>query len=315
MRASGALAALRVAGLFVWSAWVVLRHLPTVLPGRGVPPAISLKWHRTAARIAGLDVRVHGRPVSDRAVLYAANHASYFDIVALGATLPCAFVSKAEVNDWPIFGWLARQQRTVFIDRAARRASVHLEAVRERLEAGDHLVVFPEGTSTDGQRVLPFKSSLFEAARAASHERGAREGETVAVQPVSIAYSRLDGVPMGRAFRPLVTWYGDMDLGPHLWTALGLGRIGIDVVLHPPVRLSDFDSRKALAEHCHAAVAAGLRNALAGRPDAGGGDGAASAGGTGSGDPGRPEGPEGSDTLDGGDVTAPMTGESAPARA
>ena len=265
MRASGALAALRTLGLLVWSFWVIARFLRTVLSGRGVPPKVSLLWHRTAARIAGLDVRLHGTPVTDRAVLYVANHASYFDIVALGATLPCAFVSKAEVDDWPVFGWLARQQRTVFIERNARKASEHLAAVRERLEQGDHLVVFPEGTSTDGQRVLPFKSSLFEAARADSHESGGREGDTVAVQPVTIAYTRLDGMPLGRAFRPLVTWYGDMDLGPHLWGALGLGRIGVDVILHEPVRLSDFGSRKALAEHCWQAVNGGLQSALTGR--------------------------------------------------
>lgn len=265
MRSSSWLAAARAAGIVGWTLWIMLCNLRTMLRGKGVPPTVSLAWHGRVARICGMDIRTHGRPVTRRAVLYVANHASYLDIIVLSKVLPCCFVSKAEVNDWPVFGWLARQQRTVFIERVARRAGEQLNALKQRLEAGDHMVVFPEGTSTDGGHVLPFKSSLFEAARADSHEEGMHEGDTVAIQPVSIAYTRLDGMPMGRAFRPLFTWYGDMDLGPHLWTMLGLGRVGIDVVFHEPVRLSDFKSRKELADHCWRAVNAGLDDALRGR--------------------------------------------------
>jgi len=265
MRPSKGLAVLRAAGIGGWTLWTVLRHLPTILRGRGVGPDVSIPWHRRVAKIVGLDVRTHGRPVSGRAALYVANHCSYLDIVALSTALPCCFVSKAEVNDWPVFGWLARQQRTVFIERRARRAGEQLEALKERLEAGDHMVVFPEATSTDGQRVIPFKSSLFEAARAGSHEQDRHEGDTVAIQPVTIAYSRLDGMPMGRAFRPLVTWFGDMEMGAHLMTMLGLGRVGVDLVFHEPVRLSDFHSRKQLADHCWRAVSGGLQDALSGK--------------------------------------------------
>lgn len=265
MRPSKGLAILRAAGIAGWTAWTILRHLPTILRGRGVGPDISIPWHRRVAEIVGLEVRVHGRPITGRAALYVANHCSYLDIVALSTTLPCCFVSKAEVNDWPVFGWLARQQRTVFIERRARRAGEQLEALKERLEAGDHMVVFPEATSTDGQRVIPFKSSLFEAARAGSHEQDMHAGDTVAIQPVTIAYTRLDGMPMGRAFRPLVTWFGDMEMGGHLMTMLGLGRVGVDLVFHEPVRLSDFHSRKQLADHCWRAVSGGLRDALSGR--------------------------------------------------
>jgi 1-acyl-sn-glycerol-3-phosphate acyltransferase len=270
MRPSRGLALLRTLGIVGWTLWIALANLRTMLRGKGVSPKVSLAWHGRVARICGLDIRTHGRPITGRAVLYVANHASYLDIIALSTVLPCCFVSKAEVNDWPVFGWLARSQRTVFIERAARRAGDQLDALKQRLEAGDHMVVFPEGTSTDGGRVLPFKSSLFEAARAGSHETDMHQGDTVAVQPVSIAYSRLDGMPMGRAFRPLFTWYGDMELGPHLWTMLGLGRLGIDLVFHEPVRLSDFHSRKEIADRCWQDVDRGLQQALAGRlPDSG----------------------------------------------
>jgi len=265
LRASSGLALLRTLGILGWTLWVSLRHLPTVASGRGVPPKVSLKWHGRVSRICGMDIRVHGQPVKQRAVLYVANHASYLDIIALSSVLPCCFVSKAEVNDWPVFGWLARQQRTVFIERRARRAGEQLDALRQRLEEGDHMVVFPEGTSTDGNRVLPFKSSLFEAAKAGSHETDMQADDTVAIQPVSIVYNDLDGIPLGRAFRSYYTWYGDMELPGHLWTMLGLGRVGVDLVFHDPVRLSDFKGRKELSARCWADVNDGLQRALRGR--------------------------------------------------
>src|SRR3546814_20751956 len=128
-----------------------------------------------------------------------------------------------------------------------------------RLEAGDDLVLFPEGTSGDGNRVLAFKSALFSVA-----ERRP-QGEPLTVQPVSIAYTRLDGLPLGRYLRPFFAWYGDMELGPHLWHAIGLGRVTVMVEFHEPVTLDQFGSRKALSDHCHDVVSRGVAAALSGR--------------------------------------------------
>lgn len=191
------------------------------------------------------------------------NHISYIDIMAFGSHLPCSFVAKAEVAGWPVFGWLAKLQRTIFVERNPRRAADQMGPLRQRLADPEGCVIlFPEGTSTDGQRIAPFKSSLFQAAEI---ETGTGIG-TVKVQPVSIAYTRLDGMPMGRALRPIYAWYGDMDLVPHLTHWLGVGRVGIDVIYHEPMRLSDFGSRKQLSAACEASVARGVEGALKGAP-------------------------------------------------
>ena len=246
-----------------WTFYMILRYLPKVFPTRGLPPHITMRWHRRVLKLAGIDVEMTGLPVLDRPVLMVANHASYIDIIALGAYLPCSFVAKTEVKSWPVFGWMAVQQRTVFVDRDPRKAAPQLENMKQRLAEGGCLVLFPEGTSTEGGRVLPFKSSLFQAASIDFPGSGQIE-----VQPVSISYSRLDGIPLGRAFRPFFTWFGDMDLAPHLIDWLGLGKLGIDIVFHEPIRLEEAGDRKALARLTHQATADGLQSALKGEPQA-----------------------------------------------
>jgi lyso-ornithine lipid O-acyltransferase len=216
-------------------------------------------YHRLVCRILGIEIACGGVPSAARPTLFIANHTSYLDIEILAASVPASFVSKADIGGWPLFGGLARLQRTVFIDRKRRTVSRQRDAIAERLEAGGNLILFPEGTSGDGQRVLPFKSALFAAVFDAAQQHA------VAVQPVSVAYLRLDGMPLGRAWRPYFAWYGDMDMLPHLWAMLGLGRLSVAVDFHPAVAARDFASRKDLAEHCERVIAAGLSAALAGR--------------------------------------------------
>jgi lyso-ornithine lipid O-acyltransferase len=139
-----------------------------------------------------------------------------------------------------------------------RSTAQQRDSIASRLAAKDALILFPEGTSGDGNRILPFKSALFSAA-------GRPEADAVTVQPISIAYTRLDGLPIGRALRPLFAWYGSMALAPHLWTVLGLGTVEIVVEFHPPTTLAECGSRKALARYCEQRVAAGMANALSGR--------------------------------------------------
>ena len=219
-------------------------------------------YHRTCARLLGFRIRVHGKMRAEPPVLFACNHTSYSDIAILGSLLPASFVAKAEVASWPLFGVLAKLQRTVFVDRRATKATKQRDEMIRRLEAGDNLILFPEGTSSDGNAVLPFKSALFSVAQVEPH------GHPLLVQPVSLAYTRLDGMPVGRALRPYFAWYGDMTLAPHFWEVAGLGHTTVDVVFHPPVTISAYQSRKALADHCHAVVARGVSAANAGRLDA-----------------------------------------------
>lgn len=224
--------------------------------------ALPRSYHRFVTRLLGLRIKVVGTRVDKGPCLVAANHSSWLDIVVLSAIAPLSFVSKREVGSWPIFGSFARLQRTVFIDRDRRHAtSAFKTEMQARLASGDTLVLFPEGTSTDGNRVLPFKSALMSAAEMTV------DGRSVPVQPVTVAYTGLYGVPMGRETRPHFTWYGDMELAPHLWRALKLGPVDVTVVLHDPVTVDVLGGRKDLARHCETRVRQGLIAALTGRLD------------------------------------------------
>jgi len=253
--------ALRVSRLSVYLAFtLVLMPVQAVgLASRRSWVATFPRWyHRRCCRILGLRVRAIGRPVPARPVLFAANHVSYLDITVLSSLLAASFVAKTEVAGWPLFGWLAKLQRSVFVDRRVRSTAQQRDSIAARLAAKDALILFPEGTSGDGNRVLPFKSALFSVADHAATG-------PVTVQPVSVAYTRLDGMPIGRALRPLFAWYGSMAMAPHLWTMLGLGTVEVVVEFHPPTTLAECGSRKMLARYCEERVKGGVATALSGR--------------------------------------------------
>ena len=222
---------------------------------------IPLVYHRGCAAILGIGMGVRGKGAADGPVLFVSNHSSYLDITVLGSVIPASFVAKSEVAGWPFFGALAKLQQTVFVERKARAGvERQRDELGARLDSGDNLILFPEGTSSDGNRTLPFKTALFAVAARRIGDR------PLTVQPVSIAPTRLDGIPMGIAFRPYYAWYGDMDLAPHLWTVFTLGRMTVEVEFHPPVTIDGFSSRKALADHCQRAVAQGVERAVSGKP-------------------------------------------------
>jgi lyso-ornithine lipid O-acyltransferase len=218
-----------------------------------------LFYHRCMCRVLGIRLVRRGAISTHRPTLFISNHTSYLDIAIMGAAIEGSFVSKAEVSRWPIFGWLAKLQRTVFVERADRAgAARQRDEIRARLDEGDNLILFPEGTSGDGIHMLPFKTTLFAAAM----------DERVVVQPVSVVFRLLDGIPLGRFYRPFFAWYGDMTMAPHLWTMLGLGQLTVVMTFHEPVRLKDFGSRKLLSEHCAKIIADGMGAMLAGRETA-----------------------------------------------
>ena len=217
-------------------------------------------YHRQVARLFGIHIRVIGTPVTGEGVLMVGNHTSWADIIIFSAVTPLSFVAKAEVAGWPLFGTLARLQRTVFVERARRSATGETrDVIRDRLLNGDTLLLFPEGTSHDGNTVLPFKSALLGAA-----EARLAGGAHVKVQPVSVAFTGVHGMPMGRENRPLFAWYGDMDMAPHLWEALLAGPLDVEVRFHEPLSLDRMD-RKALAAKAQEIVQTGQAEALAGR--------------------------------------------------
>jgi 1-acyl-sn-glycerol-3-phosphate acyltransferase len=238
-----------------------LMPLQAVAAARGwqLAEALPLFYHRHAAAILGFRLDIRGRPSGDRPTLFVTNHMSYADIEIFGSVLRGSFIAKNEVRGWPLFGTLAKLQRTVFVDRRVRSSADQRDSLTQRLQQGGNLILFPEGTTSDGQCVLPFKSALFAAAEVEC------QGRKVTVQPVGIAYTRLNGVPLGRDMRPFLAWYGDMTMFGHLWAMAGLGVVDVVVQFYPPVTIEKFGSRKKLAEHCRQVIAEGVAAANAGR--------------------------------------------------
>lgn len=232
---------------------LILRFLERPFFGLSRPftPHITVAVCRGALRIMGLPYRRHGTPMRGEGAMVA-NHASWLDIFSLNAAVPIYFVSKAEVSGWPGIGWLARATGTVFIERNRRHARAHAQMLEDRLHAGHRLLFFPEGTSTDGMRVLPFKTTLF--APFFSEELRSE----ISIQPVTVIYR----APKGQSSR-FYGWWGDMPFAPHLLHTLAAPSHGsVHVIYHPPLPVSAFPDRKRLAAAAEAEVRAGLETHL-----------------------------------------------------
>ncbi len=212
------------------------------LPGWGV---IATKYYRLLCWMLRIRIRVVGQPVRDRAVLFVSNHLSWADILVIGALGPVAFVAKREVADWPLVGVAARLQRTVFVDRARRHQTGQaVGAMVKRLIEGTSVVLFAEGTSSDGNRVLPFRSALVGAV----DEAAAYGAGTIQIQPMSVGYTGQHGIPMGRQNRPLVAWYGDLDFMPHFKTFVARGVVDAVVSYGEPFTADGAADRKAMTK-------------------------------------------------------------------
>ncbi|MEL6996659.1 MAG: lysophospholipid acyltransferase family protein [Pseudomonadota bacterium] len=205
-------------------------------------------WARACLWLTGIRLRVTGAPVRSGALV--ANHSSWIDILALRATTLMYFVSKAEVANWPGVGFITRITGTVFIERKRTEAKRQEAVLRSRIAQKQLLCLFPEGTSTDGLRVLPFKSSLFSAFFVDG------ESTDIMIQPVTLRYH-----PPKTGELPLDVygWWGTMGFEKHIWDVLTLSFGGVvDVIFHQAVPASAFEDRKALAEASQSAVARGF---------------------------------------------------------
>lgn len=220
---------------------------------------VPMLWHRVAMRATGTRVRVIGELASEKPLMLVCNHASWADIMVIGSTLPVSFIAKSEVAGWPFVGWLARMQRSVFVERDRKRSSgKQASDVSRRMSEGDAILLFAEGTTGDGNYVLPFKSTLFGAAKLALDDGF----ERVFIQPMTIAYTRYHGLPMGRMHRALISWVGDTDLAPQIWKLLQEGGIDVELRLGAPVPFDVKSNRKAIAAQTEEAVRSMLVEAL-----------------------------------------------------
>jgi 1-acyl-sn-glycerol-3-phosphate acyltransferase len=245
---------------------ILLWTLPSVpvqavlllLPGRAKMAFAKLYWG-VFSRLLGLTVRVIGEPAigGSRPVVFVSNHSSWLDVPVLGSQLDGCFVAKSEVSRWPVVSMIARLGRTVFISRRRGATVQERDSMRGRLAAGDSLILVPEGTTSDGSRVMPFRSTFFAIA----------EGEhKPLLQPVSVVYDRLAGLPTGRASRPLFAWYGDMDLASHYWRLAQHRGLRVTVLLHAPLDPARFPDRKALSRAMWGTVADGAATLRQNRP-------------------------------------------------
>ena len=237
---------------------MTLIAVPIFLLGRGLRAVlgrwvvfhfrVARVWSLACLRTTGMKLRVKGTPVHHGALV--ANHSSWIDILALRATRLVYFVSKAEVANWPGVGFITRISGTVFIERRRSQAKAQEAVLRERISADQTLCFFPEGTSTDGLRVLPFKSSLFSA----FFEDG--QGADILIQPVTLRYAskQADNLPAN-----FYGWWGEMSFESHIWDVVTRSFGGrVQVIFHPPVPAAAFADRKSLADHCQRRVAAGM---------------------------------------------------------
>ena len=217
-------------------------------------------YHRLVCNIMGIHIRRYGNISRTSPTLFVANHSSYLDIEILGAILPASFIAKDEISDWPGFGFLAKLQRSVFIDRSRRTLAGQTHAIHERLKARENLILFPEGGSYTGLHLHPFRSSLFAVAQDKTLK------QPLVIQPITVVYDQLDGCPLGRNWRRFYSWNGVPSLFRHMFFAAGLGTLGIKIFFHTSRTIHDYDGdRKALCASCFNDVQNSLSQALAGR--------------------------------------------------
>jgi 1-acyl-sn-glycerol-3-phosphate acyltransferase len=251
------IATIKISLFLLQVVWIAPFQILMLLFTRG-PAAYVLPqlWHSIVHRILGIRVLITGTPCTQQQTLFMSNHISYLDIPVLGSVIPASFVAKEEVAGWALFGFLSKLSQTVFIQRTRRgtgRARNELAAMIERKKT---LIIFPEGTSSDGQNVYDFKSSLFILPLQASNP-------DLMVQPVTVRVEQTDGKPVTtQDDRDLYSWHVDMDmeLGPHLWRFAKTKGSVIRLIFHTPLSAKDYTDRKTLCRDCYNAVSSGLLN-------------------------------------------------------
>ncbi len=232
----------------------------------GRPFYFTRLFQKLVCRSFGVRITTHGEaPRPGEGGLIVANHISWLDIPVIGTTGPLSFVAKAEVATWPVIGWLSTLQRTVFIDRKRRGATAGVAAeMGQRLSDGQAVVLFAEGTTGDGTRVLPLRSSLLGAAHEAVRGEGEADGE-VTVYPLCITYLGYHGLPGGRAVRSGLAWHGDTELAPHLKSILASGAVDVELAWGEPIRMGRKLSRKEATRLAEIAIRRARQEAVTGR--------------------------------------------------
>lgn len=246
---------LKLGGFLLWCLIMVPPQLIMMLLS-GRKPAYTLPyfWHKGVCALFGLKVLIEGTPCTDRQVIFVCNHMSYLDIPVIGSVLKASFVAKSEVAQWPVFGFLSRLQQTAFISRSKTTLGSDKNNLETMLKDGRSLIIFPEGTSTDGRSVVPFKSSLFSIAVSAD-----ALANDIWLQPMTLSLTMVDRQsPAAQTLRDMYAWYGDMNLAPHLAAFTRIRGATVKITFHPPIQARALPDRKKLALVCHEQIAHSL---------------------------------------------------------
>lgn len=221
---------------------------------------LPMLWHKIATKLVGLNIRVTGKIPSTRPLMLVSNHVSWMDIPVLGSVMELSFIAKSEVNEMTGANFLSRLQRTIFIVREdKRKAGQQAQEITQRMLDGDAMVLFGEGTTHDGNRIGTFKSALLGAAQFALKDDAV---DSVMIQPVSIAYTRLHGMPMGRYTRAKAAWYGDMRLGSHAINIMLQSAWDVEVIFGEPIIFDEDSNRRHVTKQIQSQVRDNFLNTL-----------------------------------------------------
>ncbi len=205
-------------------------------------------FHAFLCHVFGLKVTVEGTMEEGDNLVYAGNHLSYLDIQAVGSVVLGSFIAKKEIERWPLFGALGKLQRTIYISRDPKDAAKQVQVMEQRLAEGLPLIVFPEGTSSNGQTVFPFKSSFFEIFL----------NKNIKIQPFKISIISVDGAPVNATSRDTYAWYGDADFEPHFWAFAQTKGAVVKITFLKPIATHSYTDRKTLSNDVYQAVCQGL---------------------------------------------------------
>jgi 1-acyl-sn-glycerol-3-phosphate acyltransferase len=238
-----------------FAAAVVLAHVAGLALGRAwrwkTISRLMCSFNRVIARLLNLKVEVDGSLdlPAQQGYLIASNHLGYIDGIVLAGLFPIIFVTKSEVRRWPLIGQWTALVGTIYVERNRKnKIPLFVEETADKLKLGVNVLIFPEGTSTAGEKILPFQSAHF----AAPLKAGAP------IVPVTIRYRAVDGEPISAQSRDRVYWYGDMEFAPHFWGLLGLRSLEVSVKIHSKLETAAYKNnsanRKQVSRTCRAII-------------------------------------------------------------
>ena len=242
----------KIALILLWTLPLLILQTPIMLFHKGsMAYTLPRLWHKGVCFIIGLKVEIVGIPVHNKQLIYVGNHISYLDIPAIGSVLKASFIAKEDIAGWPVIGFLARVQQTAFISRSSAKAKKVANALDVMVKDGKSLILFPEGTSTVGTSVLPFKSSLFSLAQP-------KDSGPIPIQPFIIELVDADGKPLTPETRDYYAWYADMEFAPHIWIYLQTRGATVRLTFLDVITPQPAQDRKELCKIIETQISSGL---------------------------------------------------------